>query len=146
MAQGAGVGNNTQTPPRPFIKTENMRRNTALSFRAPQSRTSKYAPIGVLTTPCLACILLCFYRLDGRAKVRGAILCCRSMPLSHVRFSTLLSGYSRRLVLLASCSVFATAYSTVHCNATPCNSRQLCCQFTCYKAQFTICYKQINSR
>ena len=31
-----------------------MRRNTALRFRVPQSRTSMYAPVGILTAPCLA--------------------------------------------------------------------------------------------
>ena len=31
-----------------------MRRNTSLRLRVPQSRTSMYAPVGILAAPCLA--------------------------------------------------------------------------------------------
>ena len=46
-----------------------MRRDTALRLRVPQSRTSMYAPVGILAAPCLARILLCFTLGIGLRKI-----------------------------------------------------------------------------
>jgi hypothetical protein len=47
-----------------------MRRDTALRLRVPQSRTSMYAPVGILAAPCLARILLCFTQVRWRCGIR----------------------------------------------------------------------------